>query len=288
MQQDILHHVRTCHICQLNKSRHDKPSSLLQPVEIPENCWECVSINFVTGLPKSVSGLDAILVMVDKRTKLAHFAPCKTTCDAEQTANLFMHNVVRLHGMPIKILTDRGPQCTSKFTEAMLHLLGTGQALSTAYHPQTNGQTERMNAVIEDMLRHCVSADQNNWDQDLDMAEFAVDSAVQESTKMSPFELSYGYPPRTPTSLDVSSVLAANAFTGHISKLLLEAKVALRAASDRMKRYHDKTHKSVEFKKGDRVLLSAKNLKFKAGCPSLLPRWVGPFEIEKPIGKVAY
>ena len=224
-------------------------------------------MDFVTGLPKSVSGLDAILVMVDKRTKMAHFDPCKTTCDAEQTAQLSVHNVVRLHGMPLKILTDRGPQFTSKFTEAVLHLLGTRQALATAYHPQTDGRTERMNAVMEDMLRHYVSADQNDWDQHLDMAEFAVNSAVQESTQMSPFELNYGYPPRTPTSLGVSAVPAANAFVGHISKLLMEARVAMRAASSRMKRHYDKTHKFVEIKKGDWVMLSTKNLRFKAGCP---------------------
>jgi len=136
-RQYVLHHVGTCHTCQLNKSRNEKPSGLPQPVEVPENSWECVSMDFVTGMPKSVSGLDAILVMVDKRTKMAHFAPCKTTCDAEQTAQLFVHNIVRLHGMPLKILKDRGPQFTSKFTEAVLRIMGTRQALSTACHPQT-------------------------------------------------------------------------------------------------------------------------------------------------------
>ena len=245
-------------------------------------------MDFVTGLPKSVSGLDAILVMVDKRTKMAHFAACKTTCDAEQTAQLFVHNIVRLHGMPLKILMDRGPQFTSKFTEAVLRIMGTRQALSTAYHPQTDGQTERLNAIMEDMLRHYVSADQNDWDQHLDMAEFAVNSAEHESTHKSPFELNYGFLPRTPTSLGVSAIPTANAFVNLISKLLMEARIAMRNASIWMKRYYDKTHKFAEFKKGDWVLLNAKNLTFKVGSPKLLPRWVGPFEIEKPIGKVAY
>jgi len=142
MRQDVLHHVWTRHTCQLYKSRSEKPSGLLQPVEVPENSWECVSMDFVTSLPKSVSGLDAILVMVDKRTKMAHFAACKTIRDAEQTAQLFVHNIVRLHGMPLKILTDR-PQFTSKFTEAVLRIMGTRQALPTACAPDCLPSSDR-------------------------------------------------------------------------------------------------------------------------------------------------
>ena len=195
--------------------------------------------------------LNAILVMVDKRTKMAHFAPCKTTCDAEQTAQLSVHNIVRLHGMPLKILTDRGPQFTSKFTEAVLRIMGTRQALSTAYHPQADGQTECMIAIMEYMLRHCVSADQNDWDQHLDTAVFAVNSAEHESTKKSPFELKYAFLPRTAMLLGVSAVSTANAFVNLISKLLMEARIAMRNAFIWMKRYYDKTQKFVEFKKGD-------------------------------------
>ena len=218
--EDILHHVKTCHACRLSKSRSEKASGLLQAVEVSENSWECVNMDFVTGLPKSVSGLDAILVMVDKRTKMAHFAACKTTCDAEQSAQLCVQSIVRLHGMPLKILTDEGPQSTSKFTEAVLRIMGTRQALLTAYHPQTEGQTKRMNAIKEDMLRHYVSAARNEWDHHLDMAEFVVNSAEHESTHKSPFELNYGFLPRTPTSLGVSAVPTANAFVNLVSKLL--------------------------------------------------------------------
>ena len=128
---------------------------------------------------------------------------------------------------------------------------------------------------MEDKLRHYVTADQKDWDQHLDMAEFAVNSAVQGSTKMSPFELVYSYPPRTPTSVVWSHLETAN-----------EARVAMRNASQRMKQHYDTPHKSVEVKKGDWVLLSAKKLRFK-GCPKLLPRWVGPLEVGEPLGKVA-
>ena len=100
MRQDILHHVRTCHTCQLNKSRSDKPSGLLQPVEVPENSWECVSMDCTTGLPKSVSGLDAILLVVDKGTKMAHSAACKSMCDAKQTANCFCTILCACMGCP--------------------------------------------------------------------------------------------------------------------------------------------------------------------------------------------
>lgn len=192
MREDMLKHVTQCHTCQLNKSRTDKPSGLLQPLEIPENSWDVVSMDFITGLPQSTFGHNTILVMVDKRTKMVHIVPCYSTCDALQTAKLFVRNVVRLHGVPEKSISDRRPQFTSKFSEAVLRIIGTQQALSTAYHPQTDGQTERMNAVLEDMLRHYVSSDQTDWDEHLDMAEFAINSAHQESTGHSPFELNYG------------------------------------------------------------------------------------------------
>ncbi len=172
--EDILEHVRHCATCQKNKPRTQLPAGLLQPVDLPEDRWQVVTMDFITQLPRTKAGHDCILVMVDKMTKMVHFAPTTTNCTAIETAKLFVHYVVRTHGCPTKILTDRGPQFAGEVTGAILKAINTQQALSTAYHPQTDGQTQRVNRVLEDMLRHYVSSSQDDWDELLDMAEFAI------------------------------------------------------------------------------------------------------------------
>ena len=289
LHEDVLEHVRLCATCQKNKPRTQLPAGLLQPVELPEDRWQVVTMDFITQLPRTKAGHDAILVMVDKMTKMVHFAPTTTTCTAQMTAKLFVHYVVRTHGVPAKIITDRGPQFAGQFSEAVWKAIGTRQALSTAYHPQTDGQTERVNRVLEDMLRHYVSSSQDDWDELLDMAEFAVNNAHQETIGTSPFILKYGFSPRMPTTIQTDTkVPTAHEFVQLMSRKLLEAQVAHRAATARQKRYYDARHRLVEFEVGQWVLLNSNNLRFKSGSPKLLPRWVGPFQIHKRVGEVAY
>jgi hypothetical protein len=165
----------------------------------------------------------------------------------------------------------------------------TKQSLSTAYHPQTDGQTERVNRVLEDMLRNYVAASQDDWDDKLPAVEFAINNAEHDTTKMSPSMLNYGYSPWLPVSFTPQArVPAATAFIQQMQRRISEARTAHKVATQRQQQYANKKRQDVSHARGDWVLLSSKNLRFKKGTPKLLPRWVGPFQIVRQVGKQAY
>jgi hypothetical protein len=186
-------------------------------------------------------------------------------------------------------VTDRDPLFTSQFSRALCEMLGTKQAMSTAYHPQTDGQTERVNRVMEDMLRMYVSTDQTDWDDKLACAEFAMNNADHESTGTTPFMLNYGHHPPLPTTLLPSTrVPAVTTFVQRMQRLISEARRTHRIATERQAQYANQKRRDVQFSERDWVLLSSKNLRFKHGTPKLLPRWVGPFQIAKRVSSQAY
>ena len=277
MGDDVAQYVRECHSCQTNKARQTKPSGALQPLELPMKPWECISLDFITQLPVSSRGNDAIMVVVDKLTKMVHIIPTTTTCTAETVAELYRDHVFKLHGVPDKIISDRDVRFTSAFLTGLCSLVGARQAMSTPFHPETDGQTGRVNRVLEDMLRHYVSPVQDDWDQHLACAEFAINNADHRSTGTSPFMLNYGYNPRIPFSIERKSKSpAANDFAESMQRRITEARILHRTATQRQKLYADKGRKDVQFQKDQWVLLSSKNLRFKMGTPKLLRRWVGP------------
>ncbi|GJP76087.1 hypothetical protein CLOP_g6470 [Closterium sp. NIES-67] len=153
MVTNVQRYVASCPICQRIKSSHQRPTGLLQPLEPPQRPWQHVTMDFVTELPARPSGNDAVLVVVDRLTKMAHFAPCRTTITAEETARLFISTVVRLHGIPAAIISDRDPKFTSKFWQDTWARYGMRLQFSSAYHPQTDGQTERTNQMMEQLIR---------------------------------------------------------------------------------------------------------------------------------------
>lgn len=289
MAQDVERYVTTCHLCQKNKARNLRPAGLLHPLSLPHVPWHTVTMDFITQLPTTELNHDAILVVVDKLTKMVHLTPTTTRATAEQTAQLYVDHVWKLHGVPQVIVSDRDPLFTSNFAKALCNILGTKQALSTAYHPQTDGQTERVNRVLEDMLRMYVSASQTDWDTKLSCAEFAINNADHESTGTTPFMLNYGHHPYLPVTL-LSHVRAPSAtdFVQRMQRLVNEARVAHRAATLKQAQYANSKRRDLQFSVGDWVLLSSKDLRFKQGSPKLLPRWVGPFQVHKRIGKQAY
>ncbi|GJP83194.1 hypothetical protein CLOP_g13382, partial [Closterium sp. NIES-67] len=172
---------------------------LLQPLEPPSRPWQQVTMDFVTGLPAGSSGNDAILVVVDRLTKMAHFAASKTTITAEQTAKPFLTNIVRLHGIPSVIVSDRDPRFTSNFWTKTWQQYGTRLHLSTTYHPQSDGQTERTNQTIEQLIR-TTCTDSAQWEDSLPLIEFAYNNAPSTTTTQSPFFLNYGIDSTTPLS----------------------------------------------------------------------------------------
>jgi hypothetical protein len=167
-------------------------------LKIPEWKWEEISMNFIVGLPKTQRGHDSIWVIVDRLSKVAHFIPVKTIYMSSKLAELYIARIVCLHRVPKKIVSDQGTQFTSKFWEKLHELMDTKLNFSSAYHPQTDGQTERVNQVFEDMLRACALKNNQSWDTCLPYAEFSYNNTYQESVKMTPFEFLYGRKCMTP------------------------------------------------------------------------------------------
>jgi hypothetical protein len=302
LRKDVKSFIAVCDSCQRVKSDHQRPAGLLQPLSIPEDRWKTVSMDFIVELP-NCKGFNAIIVFVDVLTKMAHFAACKTSCTAEQAAELFNQHVFKLHGLPRFMLHDRGTQFTSHFWVHFYSQCGVEQANSTAYHPQTDGQTERVNRVLEDYLRHYISPLQDNWVSMLPFAEFAYNNATHESIGVSPFRLNYGYDPVAPgqdvgqhpqskkTQAKQRAICPAaqRHFELCMQQMLQQAKQHLAVAKERQKAYADAKRRHCVFQIGDKVLLATKNISLKGGgSRKLLPRYIGPFSITKSINGVSY
>jgi hypothetical protein len=159
MRRAIAKYVALCHNCQVVKVEHQRPARLLQPFKIPKWKWEEISMDFIVGLPKTQNGYDIIWVIVDHPPKVAHFIPVKTTYKGSKLAELYIARIVCLHEVPKKIVSNRGPQFTSKFWEKLHESMDTKLNFSSAYHPQTDYRTERVNQILEDMLRACALKD---------------------------------------------------------------------------------------------------------------------------------
>ncbi|GJP31517.1 hypothetical protein CLOM_g12607 [Closterium sp. NIES-68] len=168
------------------------------PLPVPEQPWQVVSLDFISGLPTTTSGHDAILVVIDKFSKMGHFIPTHTTARTEKTAQLFVHYIISQHGIPTTLISDRDPKFTSKFWKELMSLLGTKLAMSSAYHPQTDGQTERLNQIVEQLLRAACKDEISKWDLHLPVLEFAYNNATHAATGQTPFFLCYGRHPLTP------------------------------------------------------------------------------------------
>jgi hypothetical protein len=191
IKKEIVAYVARCDTCCRVKAIHMKPVGLLQPLPVPSWKWNDISIDFISGLPTTQKGLDSIWVIVDRLTKSAHFLPVKIDYRPPQYAKKYIAEIVRLHGIPKTIVSDRGSQFTTHFWEHLHKGLGTSLIRSTAYHPQTDGQTERVNIMLEDMLRACVLSSRGSWESWLPLDEFAYNNSYQESIKMAPFEALY-------------------------------------------------------------------------------------------------
>jgi hypothetical protein len=198
MKGEIAKYVARCDTCQRIKASHLKTAGQMQPLSIPTWKWDDISMDFIVGLPLTPRKDDSIWVIVDRLTKTAHFIPVHSTYSAECHAEIYIDLVVRLHGFPKTILSDRGTQFVARFWAQVRESLGTKLIHSSSYHPLTDGQTERVNQVVEDMLRACVIHFDKSWDKCLALTEFAYNNSYQASLKMAPFEALYGRRCHTP------------------------------------------------------------------------------------------
>ena len=193
--------IRTCEICQRVKPSRSLQAPL-QPLPIPDECWTWVTMDFAFGFPKDRHGHTGILVFVDRLSKMVHIAPCTESIDAAGAARLFIENVFRLHGMPQRVVSDRDPRFTSDFWQSVFEQLGTTLHMSTAHHPETDGQSERAIRVVEDILRSYAHSF-DDWSDHLPLAEFAINNSVHSSTGQTPFYLNGMRHPRVPAVLGV-------------------------------------------------------------------------------------
>ncbi|KAL4011015.1 hypothetical protein IC575_028057 [Cucumis melo] len=250
-------------------------------------------MDLITRLPRTLRGFTVIWVVVDRFTKSAHFIPGKSTYTASKWAQLYMFEIVRLHGVPVSIVSDRDARFTSKFWKGLQAAMGTRLDFSTAFHPQTDGQTKRVNQVLEDMLRACALEFSGSWDSHLHLMEFAYNNSFQATISMTPFEALYDKCCRSPICWGEvgEQRLMGPELVQSTNEVIQKIISRMQTAQSRQKSYADVRRKDLEFDVGDKVFLKVAPMKgvlrFKRRG-KLSPRFVGPFEILERIGPVAY
>ncbi|GJQ90833.1 putative nucleotidyltransferase, ribonuclease H [Tanacetum coccineum] len=252
-----------------------------------------ISMDFVTGLPTTQKRHDAIWVVVDRLTKSAHFLPIRKNYGISKLAEIFRQEIVRLHGTPTSIVSDRDPKFTSRFWKGLQKAWGTRLKFSTAFHPQTDGQSERTIQTLEDMLRACALEWTGSWDEYLCLVEFAYNNSWHASIKAAPFELLYGRKCRAPICWDEvgERLIEGPELIEITNEKVAVAKEKLKEARSRQKSYADKHRRDLEFQVGDRVFLKVspfRGVKRFGIKGKLSPRFIGPFEILERIGEVSY
>jgi hypothetical protein len=289
----VIKFVNRCRICQHAKGKRQN-TGLYQPLPIPERPWDAISMDFVLGLPRTQRGCDSIFVVVDRFSKMAHFIPCQKTSDATHVANLFFKEVVRLHGLPKSIVSDRDTKFVGHFWRTLWKKLGTYLSFSSAYHPQTDGQTEVVNKSLGNLLRSLVTEHHNQWDQILPQAEFAYNDSPNRSTGKSPFQILYGMQPRGVAELrdlEQSEIRSTGAeyFAAEMQKLHSQIREQLQNSSQEYKRRVDQHHRELQFEVGDQVLAHLKKERFPRGTYNKLKmKKIGPCKILRKFDANAY
>ena len=290
LRRQIREYVTSCDTCQRVKADRHKPYGLLQPLPVPTRPWESVSWDFIVKLPVS-KGYDSIWVIICRLSKLSHFIPCRESMDATELADLFVREVFRLHGAPRDVISDRGSTFVSAFFTNFLKRLDITPHASTAYHPQTDGQTERTNQTVEDYLRCFTSYQQDDWADHLPLAEFAYNNHKSASSQISPFFATYGFHPHAePTTASNGTVPAADQRADSLLTIHKELQAELtHARADFTSQYNKHVQKHPEsFKPGTLVWLRRRNIKTRRPSDKLDYRKIGPFKIKAARGPRAF
>ncbi|GJZ37164.1 transposon ty3-G gag-pol polyprotein [Tanacetum coccineum] len=270
-----------------------QPAGLLQPLPVPERIWEDISMDFVEGLPIS-NGFTVVMVVVDRLSKYAHFVPMRHPFTAALVAREFLFHIVRLHGIPSTIVSDRDKIFVSSFWQALFKLQGTKLCMSSSYHPQSDGQTEVVNRTLEQYLRCFVCDKPKKWVDWLPWAEFSYNTSVHTSTKLSPFQVVYGrLPPRVlPYIPGTTKVDAVGGYLQDRDELLKTLRHNLLEARNRMKMYADQHRREVQFQVGDYVYIKLQPYRqtsvVNRVSAKLAPRFFGPYKVLDRVGQVAY
>ncbi|KAL5820915.1 hypothetical protein ACOSQ3_022797 [Xanthoceras sorbifolium] len=293
MKRDVERICEKCITCRQAKSRV-KPHGLYTPLPIPSGPWIDISMDFVLGLPRSKRGRDSIYVVVDRFSKMAHFIPCHKTDDASHIAELFFKEIVRLHGMPKTIVSDRDAKFLSYFWKTLWGKLGTKLLFSTTCHPQTDGQTEVVNRTLSALLRAIIQKNLKTWEDCLPHVEFAYNRSVHSATHFSPFEIVYGLNPLTPLDLLPLPVTEHVNLDGKkkaefVKQIHEKTRQNIERRTEQYANQANKGRKKVVFEPGDWVWLHMRKERFPVQRRSkLLPRGDGPFQVIERINDNAY
>jgi len=293
LPKDIARFIRNCHTCRRTMVPRDLPPGPLQPLPIPERPWQHIAMDF-KSFPKDKKGYDAVYVVIDRLGKRAYSIPCHKTTTAKDMAQLFISNVYRTHGAPDTIVSDRGPQFISEFWTEFCRILGIKLKLSTAYHPQTDGQTEIMNQYLDQRLRPFINYHQDNWSDLLPVMDYAQATLPHDSTGLAPFYIEFGYEPRTSFDWNQSTVPAtarerlnreeAQQFARRMHDAWQTARDSMRKAQEKQKEQANKRRREVDFDVGDMVWVSMKNWKTDRPSRKLAHQMAGPYRILEKIG----
>jgi len=292
MKQLVQDWVRACPTCQRYKSEHLHPAGLLLPLPVPQGVWSDIALDFVEALPR-VRGKSVILTVVDRFSKYCHFIPLSHPYSAESVAQVFFAEIVRLHGVPQSIVSDRDTVFTSTFWRELMRLVGTQLHMTTAFHPQSDGQSESANRVIIMFLR-CLTGDRpRQWLQWLPWAEYVFNTAYQSSLRDTPFRVVYGRDPpsiRSYTPGETRVAAVAQSLEAR-DEFLADIRARLEQAQLVQKHHYDKNHRQVLYKVGDWVLLRLRH-RPTASMPQsvtgkLRPRFYGPYRVTELINDVA-
>jgi transposase InsO family protein len=283
MAVEVAAFCSSCVTCQRSKPRTGLPTGFLHSLPVPFRPWESIGIDFIGPLTES-NGYNFLVVIIDRLTSLVHLIPCTTKLTATEFAKLFFANIVRLHGIPDSIISDRDTRFVSRFWRELTKLMGVKLLMSTAFHPQTDGATERCNRSVTQILRSIIDVDQTNWSEALPLVEFAINSSINASSGFAPFELNCGFLPRL-SSINVKECKyeGVRHFAEQAKWNLIVAHDAIIAARLRSAPVYD-AHRSPphDFKRGQLVYLSTENLSLPRNrSRKLCPKFLGPFKILK-------
>ncbi|GMJ04991.1 hypothetical protein HRI_004168300 [Hibiscus trionum] len=275
------------------QGRVESSRGLLQPLAIPNAIWSSISMDFIEGLPQSKKR-DCIFVVVDRLTKYAHFVALAHPFTAKSIAQVFLENIFKLHGLPVDIVCDRDRIFMSTFWKELMSKLGVTINASTTYHPQSDGQTERVNQCWETYLRCMTGERPKEWCDWLHLAEWWYNTTFHSAIQVTPYQALYGQPPpvHVPYIAGDSLVAEVDRSLQHREAALKMLQFHMKRAQDRMKIQADKKRKDREFQVGDLVFLRLqpyrKQTVVSRSCQKLSPKWFGLYEVISKVGKVAY
>ena len=295
MVKDVEDYVKSCEKCQKTKGSKRSPLGLLYPHERPQKPWEKISMDYIVQLPRTKRGnYDAILTVVDAFSKRMHFIPCNSEVSSMEAAQLLREHVFKIHGYPKCMISDRGATFTSEIWKELIRLLKAKQNLSSSFHPQTDGASEKANDMIESCIRAFTNYQQDDWDIMLPDFELGLNASKSDASGLSPMYIDTGIEPFIPT--DITYDTAVNKSVGemleNMESVHMRARLMFAQAQEKQALYANKKRSDVEFQVGDFVLLSSDfvydPIHTNRPTRKLVDKWLGPFLVEKRVSRVAY